>query len=327
MPSNPSRRLRRVALAAVGMVIVCAAAAALILQPWREHGGDRSYDTSIPQPALTAKHPRVLFDHAHHNAHSISGRFGAFAALLRADGCTVRESTTPIDAALLATTDILVIVNARGPQDTDTRSAFTPDEIAAIHAWVERGGSLLLAADHHPFGAAAAALAQSFGVTMLGGWCDDPANILAGTADSGAIAFRRDRQMLGTHVITDSLGVVATFTGQSLIAPPPPPPADATPLLLFAPSAIDLVPISSKSETKGSTTTTTFETKDSSAAGHCQALAMTVGAGRVVITGEAAMLTAQVDRDSGLKFGMNIPGVDNRQFVLNTIRWLAREPR
>lgn len=45
-----------------------------------------------------------------------------------------------------------------------------------------------------------------------------------------------------------------------------------------------------------------------------------LGAGRVVILGEAATLTAQTVK--GQKFGMNIPGNDNRQFALNIMHWL-----
>ena len=78
-------------------------------------------------------------------------------------------------------------------------------------------------------------------------------------------------------------------------------------------------------ERTGGTVTTTFETETRPTAGHAQALAMEVGKGRVVVCGEAAMLSAQVDAKSGQKFGMNIDGIDNRQFVLNTLRWLARE--
>jgi hypothetical protein len=33
------------------------------------------------------------------------------------------------------------------------------------------------------------------------------------------------------------------------------------------------------------------------------------------------MLTAQIDK--GKKFGMNIPGNDNRQFALNLMHWLS----
>lgn len=314
--------IRRWGIRFVGGAVLGAAVLAAIWRPWAERGGDRSYDTSIAQPALVAKHPMVHFDHGHNNSHSISGRFAPFAGLLRADGCSVHETTTPIDAACLKSVDILVIVNARGGDDKQATSAFSSEEIAVIRAWVERGGSLLLVADHHPYGPGAAGLAQAFGVTMMCGWCDDTANLHPGTADKGAIAFRREKQGMGTHPIVDGIGVVVTFTGQSLVAP-----EGSTPLLVCSSTAIDQVPIGSKSETKGNSTTTTFETKDTSAAGHCQALAMTVGAGRVVVTGEAAMLSAQVDVDSGLKFGMNVPGIDNRQFVLNTVRWLARVPQ
>jgi len=38
--------------------------------------------------------------------------------------------------------------------------------------------------------------------------------------------------------------------------------------------------------------------------------------------GEAAMLTAQVD--DGHRFGMNMTGIDNRQFALNVMHWLSR---
>jgi len=46
---------------------------------------------------------------------------------------------------------------------------------------------------------------------------------------------------------------------------------------------------------------------------------------RVIIMGEAAMLSAQVINGlSQLKFGMNRPGTDNRQLALNIMHWLSR---
>jgi hypothetical protein len=45
------------------------------------------------------------------------------------------------------------------------------------------------------------------------------------------------------------------------------------------------------------------------------------GYGRVVVMGEAAELTAQVA--GGEKFGMNVPGLDNRQMALNIMHWLT----
>ena len=55
-------------------------------------------------------------------------------------------------------------------------------------------------------------------------------------------------------------------------------------------------------------------------------LALRYGLGRVVILGEAAMLTAQVVSVPGKparKAGMNAPGNDNRQFALNVMHWLS----
>ena len=57
-------------------------------------------------------------------------------------------------------------------------------------------------------------------------------------------------------------------------------------------------------------------------AGKAQAFVAEYGRGRVVILGEAAMLTAQVDK--GHRFGMNLPGADNRQLTLNVMHWLSR---
>jgi hypothetical protein len=44
----------------------------------------------------------------------------------------------------------------------------------------------------------------------------------------------------------------------------------------------------------------------------------------LVITAEAAMLTAQLDGRTKRPFGMNVPGVDNQKFAINVLRWLAR---
>jgi hypothetical protein len=58
-------------------------------------------------------------------------------------------------------------------------------------------------------------------------------------------------------------------------------------------------------------------------AGEVQGLAFERGAGRVVVLGEAAILTAQVARHE--RFGMSSPGCDNRQFALNVVHWLTHE--
>ena len=51
-------------------------------------------------------------------------------------------------------------------------------------------------------------------------------------------------------------------------------------------------------------------------------LAFASGNGRVVVLGEAAMLSAQ-RTGGGKPMGMNAPGNDDRQFALNVVRWLG----
>jgi hypothetical protein len=58
-----------------------------------------------------------------------------------------------------------------------------------------------------------------------------------------------------------------------------------------------------------------------------QAVAIEFGKGRILVVGEAGMLTTQVIRFLFFnlkKFGFNRPGNDNRQFVLNIMHWLTR---
>ncbi len=65
--------------------------------------------------------------------------------------------------------------------------------------------------------------------------------------------------------------------------------------------------------------------KPVSAAGRAQGIAMKFGKGRVIVLGEAGMLSAQVvgTGPQQMKFGMNRPGIDNRQLALNIMHWLS----
>jgi len=57
-----------------------------------------------------------------------------------------------------------------------------------------------------------------------------------------------------------------------------------------------------------------------------QGVALSVGGGRVVILGEAAMMSAQLSGAEGSQrpMGMNAPGSDDKQFALNILHWLSR---
>jgi hypothetical protein len=66
------------------------------------------------------------------------------------------------------------------------------------------------------------------------------------------------------------------------------------------------------------------DSKPVSAAGRAQGIVMKFGKGRAVFLGEAAMLSAQLAGPDQRKFGMNRPGIDNRQLALNIMHWLSR---
>jgi hypothetical protein len=261
--------------------------------------------------------PVVTIDASHHNASDPHwwGRYWPFAKLLRSDGYEVRMSEGRFDAAALADSRVLVIANASGgakPQFFGINSpfgregdrgapAFTAAEIAAVKDWVQQGGALLLIVDHAPFGAANRQLAAAFGVRMGGGFVEVPNEL------SDPLLFSRGNGRLGQHPILDSgdggarIERLETFTGQSLQGPP---------------GATVLMALPAKSEEYADHG---GELKPVPAL-PAQGIAFEFGRGRVVVLGEAAMLTAQVSR--GEAFGMNARRNDNERFALAILHWL-----
>jgi hypothetical protein len=319
--------LRRLSQVLLGVATVLALAVVYLAVFPGGQRADSSFDTAVRTPAYADAHPVLSFDEGHNNAHSVSGTYSPFAKLARADGYDVRVHNGPFTADALNATDVLVIVNADGgtnpklfgfnlvPLRRGVRGspAFTDDEVRVIREWVTAGGSLLLVADHAPFGAAAASLASSLGVTMHRGWTE-VANQYSGQADPSIIEFTTTNGLLAEHPITTGRGGdehvqrVRSFTGQSLDGPP------GSSLLILPQSAIEVRPM--RPEEVGSQ-------PNNLPAGGAQAVAFDYGRGRVVVLGEAAMITAQVD-ERGQRFGMNQPGIDNRQFALNVLHWLTR---
>jgi hypothetical protein len=283
---------------------------------------DLDFDTRVARPAFVAGHPRVLIDEAHHEVHTRDGRFAPFANLIASDGYEVRSNRRRFAAAALEGATILVIANPRG-RPNKAAPAFTDEECAVVEAWVAGGGALLLVTDHAPIGLATARLAARFGVDMGGGEVLDPHHHAAG-ADASNLVFTRKGGLLGGHPILDGrnpserVDRVTTFTGQSLRGPD-----GSTPLLPVSDTAVDLPVVKVEFEPGWIDDDLRITFGDPvPATGRSQALAMTHGRGRVVVTGEAAMLTAQVQ--DGHKFGMNVPGTDNRQLALNIVHWLSR---
>jgi hypothetical protein len=313
--------------------VITAITAALFLSSCSQAGtqhADATFDTRVKHPAYGPNTtPRVVIDQAHNNFHTASGRYKPFADLIRNDGYGVREGTERFTQDDLHKLDVLVISNAFGPEEARDSTAFASEEIAAVRDWVRSGGSLLLIADHWPCGGAAAKLSEAFGVDMAKGVTEDtvqcaPSTSAAGRREPSTLYFTRGNGLLLDHPITngrkpeDRVATVETFTGQSLSVPP-----GATAFLKLSPTASDRGPVI-REERVGQDVRVHVNYGDPvSAAGRAQGVALEFGKGRVVILGEAAMMTAQISGE-GEAFGMNVPGTDNRKLALNIMHWLSR---
>jgi hypothetical protein len=131
---------------------------------------DPNFNPRVARPAYTQQHPKVLFDEAHNNHHTVAGRYRPFVDLITNDGYQVTPNKEQFSKKTLEGYDILVIANAMAPEVWSAGFAFTEEECDAVRDWVKRGGSLLLIADHTPFGDAAENLAKRFAVEMSKGY-------------------------------------------------------------------------------------------------------------------------------------------------------------
>ncbi|HEU4767115.1 MAG TPA: hypothetical protein VFS77_07060 [Pyrinomonadaceae bacterium] len=273
---------------------------------------DLEFNTSVETSAYQRNGPRVMFDEAHHNFHTSDGRYKPFVDLMVNDGYQVIRNRKPFTKQSLDSFKVLVIANALGAEEMDDegsdQAAFTEEEVKAVYDWVRGGGALLLIADHAPFGAAAASLGTKLGVDMSKGYTRDAANALQG--HQSFLIFSRENKLLGVHPITEGrnekerINRVLSFTGQSLKGP-----EESFAVLKLSDTAQDAPDREAKELV--------------SAAGRAQALALKVGKGRVVIHGEAAMLSAQIAGAEKFKMGMNFEGYDNKQYALNVMHWLS----
>lgn len=301
---------------------------------------DTAFDASVPYPAYRSRHPRVAIDQAHRNVHTMDGRFRPLAELLRSDGYEVVANTEPFSAESLSGVDVLVVADALGgdTEETVARPAFTPEECDAVYDWVSGGGALLLIADHWPMGDAAAPLAEKFGVVLGRGFVFDPSPDASYRGSPTQIVFSAGNGLLGLHAILEGrndderLGRVVAFTGESVSVPP-----GAVPLLRLsstageAPTLDDLRSLRASGDTAATRANVREAVARWPARQEAMAVALDVGAGRVVVNGDAAMFSAQVLVTRGEdgtgrtveRFGMNAPGTFDRQYALNVLHWLS----
>ena len=286
---------------------------------------DPAFDTSIRVPAYLREHPKVVIDEAHHNFHTMSGFYKPLAQLLDSDGYKVVPGHRAFTSSSLRGIGVLIISNARGGEEDEQAGApaFTTAECDTVGKWVRNGGALLLIADHTPFGSAARELALQFGVDMGRGYLFDPKN---SDGNPTFMVYSEANGLLGDGPIisgrTDGERVhrIVAFTGQSLNIP-----RGAIALMKLSSSAFE---IDSYADGQAVLDHRHQGATPRSSAGRAQGIALIFGRGRVVVVGEAAMFSAQLLKFDNpgtpdLKFGMNAPGNDDRQFAINVLHWLS----
>lgn len=256
----------------------------------------------------------VFIDEGHHNFHTKNGRYRAFSDLLERDGYRVDEYPHDFRMNELRKGNILVISNALNEINVadwylPVPSAFSKKEIKILSRWVKKGGSLFLIADHMPMAGAAKDLAAVFGFEFTNGFAFD-------TVSSGPAFFTLKEGTLAENIISrgrnpgESVKQIASFTGQAFNIP-----EDASPILIFGDHFVNLLPDTAWVFEK--------ETPKIGVTGWSQGAFKKYGKGRIVVSGEAAMFTAQLAGPQRIKAGMNSDvAPENYQLLLNIIHWL-----
>lgn len=288
----------------------------LVTAQWGPVVEDTTFEVAVKRPAHKhGKGPLVLIDEAHHNVHSLTGFYGPFGNMLRADGYRVAALRDAITPAALKSAGVLVISNALpapSAEKADTLgSAFTAAEMDAVIAWIRNGGALLLFVDHRPFPKAAAELGKRLGLEMLDGYALD-------YEVWDPLIFSRAHGTLRSHPIIDGrrrderVDSVATFYGHAMRGLD----AKIRPLMVFGAEVESMQP--KRLWEIGD------DTPRVSVGGWLQGAALTLGKGRVVVYGEAGMAVAQRVGPRAAPVGMNTPvGAQNAQLLLNTLHWLT----
>lgn len=316
-------------LIVVGVIIAALVGVGLYVYrlPWTNtiQIADNRFDPRVAKPTYTTQHPRVVVDSAHNNYHTADGRYKPLAQMLRSDGYQVTTGVNKFTTESLKDADVVVVALARPQNVNSLDDPFEASETEALQRWVNEGGSLLFVLDLWPSGVWGKNLAARFGVRPGNGDVNDPENFYRDVNLGGAtsnLLFDRAKGQIADHPITNGrdgserVEKVATFTGQALEGPD-----NAGHLLMFSDKAYETPRLNKQETVAGQTASVMAFGEKTLVKGKCQAMAFEYGKGRVVVLGEASMITAQL---SGDIFGMNSPGVDNKKFALNVFHWLTR---
>jgi hypothetical protein len=278
---------------------------------------DNDFDVTVETPAFKENKPVILFDEGHNNFHTTNGLYKPFANLVRNDGYELKTLTTPVTAEALNSASIFVIANAKGKGDLNDTHAFTEDETETIKNWVISGGSLLLIADHFPFGSAVENLGTKLGIEFQKGMVQDSIFYDKQSNDQSQLEFSKENKLLEEDAITQGVSKVITFTGQSIKCND----TSCFSFLTLSDAAYDMTPNTKVTKDGDDTRVEVTYDNPQTAKGRSQGIALRLGKGKIVCLGEAAMLTAQKNRDNN-KVGMNY-NANNKKLALNIMHWLT----
>lgn len=278
---------------------------------------DTLFQVNITSPHYDGNSsPIISIDGLHNNLHQVDTNFSPFAKLAQKDGYTVNGLTS---FSNLEGVDVLVIANAineknMGNWQRPIYPAFAKDEIEKIVDYVQKGGSLLLIADHMPFAGAASNLASAFGFDF----CDGFAQLAE--KEKNQDVFSTENKRLLKSILTDGswgnkIDKIISFTGSSFTIP-----KKAHGILQFQKDDICLIP----------EVAWQFDeyTERLGIDGNYQGAIMKYGKGKIAVFSEAAMFTAQSITQNGYTFkvGFN-SGFDhqNVEFIRNLLYWLSKD--
>lgn len=276
---------------------------------------DSLYEPEIDCPAYQkSRGPIIHLDEGHYNRHTFNGlgSFIAFRNVLCEDGYRVIPFKNQFTTSNLQNVRLLVIPLAQDEKNlwprwyNPTYPAFIQSEITALKSWVEKGGSLFLIVDHHPFPGAAEELAREFGFRLYNGHAEDTTRY--------PVFFHRANNTLHCNVITNGrnnnerIDSIVTYNGSAMIIP-----EEALPIISFDDGWIQWLP---------DTAWNFNHTEPVSISGLAQGAFMKFGNGKVVVFGDGNMFSAQ-DTSWGGKMGFIDPKAKyNYKLLLNVIHYL-----
>ncbi len=281
---------------------------------------DSPFNASVSNPKYKQqKGPHILIDAGHHNFIVEMGLIKPFVDLSTNDGYRPKIDSGVFTPAYLANYQMVLITPAMpfkfgSKKEVTTEITFTPNELAALKDWVNKGGSLIMLSEHAPIDKSMTPLFNTFGIQLSIGAVVDSVNydtrIQFPNAETLLLFNSNNGLLHNNHPIikgnnkSEWVQNIETYTGCALTG------EGYTNIFKLSPSA-------KFRKWSGS---------QPSGGGNSQCLAGSFGKGKLVALGDCNGFTAMYVNSGGKKFsaGMQVEQYDWRQFVLNTLHWLSK---